>query len=75
MRRTMTTKERVDYVVKELNTKGSRYTLNGNDNHISYYESEWSKGYIILKDGEQISPPIKTLKGVEYVLETLCHIL
>lgn len=71
----MTTKEHIDYVIKELNTKGSRYTLNGNNNNISYYKSEWNDGYIIFKDNRQISPPIKTLKGVEQVLDTLCNVL
>ena len=71
----MTKKEHIDYIIKELNTKGSRYTLNGNNNHISYMYSEWNKGYIIFKDDTQISPLIKSLTGVEYVLETLCGIL
>lgn len=71
----MKIKEHINYMIKELNTEGSRYTLNGNNNNISYYKSEWNNGYIIFKDNHQISPPIKTLKGVEQVLNTLCNVL
>ena len=70
----MTTKQSINWLVKELNTVGSRSTLNGNNNHIRYVYSSDGKFYNLFKDDRQIGCSMSA-KELEAVLSVLCCIL
>lgn len=70
----MTTKQSIDWLVKELNTEGSRATLNGKNNHIGYEYIPDGRYYNLFKDGRRVGVSMST-NELEAVLAVLCAIL
>lgn len=50
----MTTKQSINWIVNELNTEGSRSTLNGKNNHITYEYIPDGRYYNLFKDGKKL---------------------
>ena len=70
----MTTKQSIDWLVNELNTEGSRATLNGKNNHIGYEYIPDGRYYKLFKDGRRIGGSLSA-RELEAVLDVLCSIL
>ena len=70
----MTTKQSINWIVNELNTEGSRMTLNGKNNHIGYEYIPDGRYYNLFNDGRRIGCSMSA-KELEAVLAVLCSIL